>query len=157
MKKLLATLLMGMLILPAGSCLADTVYYVETTDYKPSLLDKIEDSTQDMAEDVGEATVDAAHKTGAFVKDKSKKAADATGKAVKKGAKKTGDAVKSGAKKAGNAAKEGAKKAGKATKKGAIKATNWSATKVRNGAQKVIIKTEEATTTTETVPATVEE
>ena len=84
MKKLLATILTGLLIIPAGACFADTVYYVETTDYRPSLLDKIEDSTQDFAQDVGDATVDAAHKTGAFVKDKSKEAAQATDKAVRK-------------------------------------------------------------------------
>ena len=131
MKKLFATLLMGMLILPAGVCMADTVYYVNTTDYKPTLLDKIEDSTQDMAEAIGDATV---------------QAADKTSKAVKNGAKKTGCAIKSGA-----------KKAGKATKKGAKKATNWSATKVRDGAQKIIIKTEDVTETqTITVPATEE-
>lgn len=117
MKKLLATILMGMLILPAGVCFADTVYYVNTTDYKPTLLDKIEDSTQDFAQAVG---------------DKSVEVADKTGKAIKSGAKKTGCAVKSSA-----------KKAGKATKKGAKKATNWSATKIRNGAEKIIIKTEE--------------
>lgn len=128
MKKLLATVLIGMLILPAGVCYADTVYYVNTTDYKPTLLDKIEDSTQDMAEAIGDATV---------------QAADKTGKAVKSGAKKTGQAVKSGAKKVGHEAKKGAKKA-----------TNWSATKVRNGAQKIIIKTEDITETqTITVPA----
>ena len=125
MKKLLATILMGMLVLPAGVCLADTVYYVNTTDYKPTLLDKIEDSTQDFAQAVG---------------DKSVEVADKTGQALKKGAKKTGAAVKTGAKKAGHA-----------TKKGAKKATNWSATKIRNGAEKVIIKTEDnpASITTE--------
>lgn len=120
MKKILATILTGILIIPTGTCFADTVYYVNTTDYKPTLLDKIEDSTQDFAQTVGEkATI----------------AADKTGKAVKSGAKKTGCAVKTGA-----------KKAGRATKKGAKKATNWSATKIRNGAEKVIIKTEEAPT-----------
>lgn len=137
MKKLFATVLLGMLILPANICFADTTYYVETINYKPTLIDKIEDSTQDFAQTVEDTTIDAAHKTGAFVKDKSKAAASATGKAVKKGAKKTGETVKSEA-----------KKAGRATKKGAIKATNWSATKVRNGAQRVIIKTEEVSETT---------
>jgi len=128
MKKLLTTLLIGMLILSAGICYADTVYYVNTTDYKPTLLDKIEDSTQDFAQTVGDKTIEVADKTGT---------------AVKKGAKKTGCAIKSGAKKAGNA-----------TKKGAKKATNWSATKVRNGAQKIIIKTEDVPQTqTITVPA----
>ena len=131
MKKLLATVLTGVLVLSAGVCYADTVYYVNTTEYKPTLLDKIEDSTQDFAQAVGDATV---------------QAADKTGKAVKSGAKKTGAAVKSGA-----------KKAGRATKKGAMKATNWSATKVRNGAEKVIIKTEDVSETqTITVPATEE-
>lgn len=131
MKKLLATVLMGMLILPAGVCFADTVYYVNTTDYKPTLLDKIEDSTQDFAQAVG---------------DKSIEVADKTGKAVKSGAKKTGQAIKSGA-----------KKAGKATKKGAKKATNWSATKIRNGAEKIIIKTEDVPETqTIQVPASEE-
>ena len=125
MKKLLATVLMGMLILPAGTCFADTVYYVNSQTYQPTLLDKIEDSTQDFADAVGEKTVEVADKTG---------------KAFKKGAKKTGEAVKSGAKKAGHA-----------TKKGAKKATNWSATKIRNGAEKIIIKTEDTETqTTET-------
>ena len=131
MKKLFATVLMGMLIMPAGVCFADTYYYVNTTEYKPTLLDKIEDSTQDFAQAVG---------------DKSVEIADKTGKAVKSGAKKTGCALKSGA-----------KKAGKATKKGAKKATNWSATKIRNGAEKIIIKTEDVTETqTITVPATEE-
>lgn len=131
MKKLFATVLMGMLIMPAGVCFADTYYYVNTTEYKPTLLDKIEDSTQDFAQAVG---------------DKSVEVADKTGQAVKSGAKKTGCALKSGA-----------KKAGKATKKGAKKATNWSATKIRNGAEKVIIKTEDVTETqTITVPATEE-
>ena len=133
MKKLLATILLGMLILPAGICFADTYYYVNTTDYKPTLLDKIEDSTQDFAQAVG---------------NKSVEVADKTGKAFKKGAKKTGEAVKSGAKKAGHA-----------TKKGAKKATNWSATKVRNGAEKIIIKTEDVpeTQTIETPTTEVQE
>ena len=131
MKKLFTTVLMGILIMPAGVCFADTYYYVNTTEYKPTLLDKIEDSTQDFAQAVG---------------DKSVEVADKTGKAVKSGAKKTGCALKSGA-----------KKAGKATKKGAKKATNWSATKIRNGAEKIIIKTEDVTETqTITVPATEE-
>lgn len=125
MKKLLATVLTGILILPAGICFADTVYYVNSQTYQPTLLDKIEDSTQDFADAVGEKSVEVADKTG---------------KAFKKGAKKTGEAVKSGAKKAGHA-----------TKKGAKKATNWSATKIRNGAEKIIIKTEDTETqTTET-------
>ena len=122
MKKLLATILMGILMLHSGICFADTVYYVNTTDYKPTLLDKIEDSTQDFAQAVGDKTIEVADKTG---------------KAVKSGAKKTGQAVKSGA-----------KKAGRATKKGAKKATNWSATKIRNGAEKVIIKTEDTSVQT---------
>lgn len=131
MKKLFATVLMGMLIMPAGVCFADTYYYVNTTEYKPTLLDKIEDSTQDFAQAVG---------------DKSVEVADKTGKAVKSGAKKTGCALKSGA-----------KKAGRATKKGAKKVTNWSATKIRNGAEKVIIKTEDVSDTqTIQVPATEE-
>ncbi len=131
MKKLFATVLMGILIMPAGVCLADTYYYVNTTEYKPTLLDKIEDSTQDFAQAVG---------------DKSVEVADKTGKAVKSGAKKTGCALKSGA-----------KKAGRATKKGAKKVTNWSATKIRNGAEKVIIKTEDVSgTQTIQVPATEE-
>lgn len=139
MRKLVTTIMAGMLIASAGACFADEVYYVNTTNYKPTLLDKIEDSTQDMAEAIGNATTDAAQKTGNYIKDKSKTAADATGKAVKSGAQKTGEAVKSGAKKAGHA-----------TKKGAKKATNWSAKKIRNGAEKVIIKTEEDTPVSET-------
>lgn len=123
MKKLLATALTGLLVLSAGICFADTVYYINNNTYQPTLLDKIEDSTQDMAEAIGDATTEAAHKTG---------------RAVKEGAKKTGHAMKSGAKKAGHA-----------TKKGAKKATNWSATKIRNGAEKVIIKTEEVPETQE--------
>lgn len=131
MKKFFATVLIGMLIMPAGVCFADTYYYVNTTEYKPTLLDKIEDSTQDFAQAVGEKSVEVADKTG--------------------------QAVKSGAKKTGCALKSGAKKAGKATKKGAKKATNWSATKIRNGAEKIIIKTEDVTETqTITVPATEE-
>ena len=124
MKKIFAIVLFGTLVLSAGSCFADTT--------SPTLLDKIEDSTQDFAMTVEEKTIDTAQKTGRFIKDKSKTAASATSKAVKKGAKKTGETVKTGAKKAGHA-----------TKKGAMKATNWSATKIRNGAEKVIIKTEE--------------
>ena len=131
MKKLLATVLTGMLVLSAEVCFADTVYYVNSTEYKPTLLDKIEDSTQDFADAVGEKTIEVADKTG---------------KAVKSGAKKTGQAVKSGAKKAGHA-----------TKKGAKKATNWSATKIRNGAEKIIIKTEDVPETqTIQVPASEE-
>ena len=116
MKKLFI-LFAGVLIFGVSACQDDTVYYVNTQNYQPTLLDKIEDSTQDFAQLVGE---------------KTSQTADKTGKAIKVGAKKTGEAVKSGA-----------KKAGRATKKGAKKATNWSATKVRNGAEKIIIKTED--------------
>lgn len=136
MKKLFVSLLIGLLFLPAGICFADTEDLNTKTYYKPTLMDKIEDSTLDFAESVGDATTDAARKSGAYIKDKSKTAASATNKAVKKGAKATGEAVKSGAKKAGNA-----------TKNGAIKATNWSAKKVRNGAEKIILKTEEVNAT----------
>lgn len=79
--------------------------------------------------------IDADSTTPTFMQTLEEKTQDA--------AVKTGEAVKSGAIKAGKATKKGAIKAGKATKKGAIKATNWSAKKVRNGAEKVIIKTEE--------------
>ena len=88
MKKLFASLLIGMLFLSAGSCFAET-QYINGNIYTPTLMDKIEDSTLDFAESVGDATTDAAHKTGTFIKDKSKTAASATKKAVKKGAKKT--------------------------------------------------------------------
>lgn len=128
MKRLLGSVLIGMFFLSVGVCFADNEYVNSEIYYKPSLLDKIEDATQDF----GDATADAARKTGNYIKDKSKTAASATNKAVKSGAKKTGEAVKSGA-----------KKAGCATKKGAKKATNWSATKVRDGAEKVILKTED--------------
>ena len=153
MKKLFA-IVMGVLFLSAGNCLAETENVNTDIYYRPSLMDKIEDSTLDFAESVGDATTDAARKTGTFIKDKSKTAASATGNAVKKGAKKTGQAMKKGAKKAGCATKKGAKKTGQAVKKGAKKATNWSATKVRNGAEKVIIKTEEVNETpVQTTPA----
>jgi len=157
MKKFYAILLMGMFLMPAGACFADTENANAEIYYKPTLMNKIEDSTLDFAENVGDATTDAARKTGTFIKDKSKSAASKTSKAVKKGAKRTGEAVKSGAKKAECATKEGAKKTGQAVKKGAKKATNWSATKVRNGAEKIIIKTEETTEpAVQTDPLTVE-
>lgn len=142
MKKLFASILIGLIFLSSGVCFADSVVVNTDVDYKPTLMDKIEDATQDF----GDATADAARKTGIYIKDKSKSAACATNKAVKKGAKKTGEAVKSGA-----------KKAGCATKKGAKKATNWSATKVRDGAEKVIIKTEDVSETpVQPVPQTQE-
>lgn len=122
MKKILLAVLSCIFIASAGSCFADQVYYIEGASYKPTLLDKIEDSTQDFAETVGDATVNAADKTG---------------KAIKKGAKATGKAFA-----------KGAKEAGHATKKGAKKATNWSAKKIRSGAEKIIIKTEDTTVTT---------
>ena len=154
MKKLFA-IVMGILFLSVGSCFADTETVNSDVYYKPTLMNKIEDSTLDFAESVGDATTDAARKTGTFIKDKSKTAASATGKAVKKGAKKTGQVMKKGAKKAECATKNGAKKTGRAVKKGAKKATNWSATKVRNGAEKVIIKTTEEVSETpvQTTPA----
>ncbi len=124
MKKLFVLIFAGLLISSIGKCMADEIYYVSAPDYKPTFLDKMEDTTQDLAETIGSATSDAAKKTGHFIKEKSITAADATGKAVK----------------------NGAKKAGCATKKGAKKATNWSATKVRNGAEKIIIKTEDVNT-----------
>ncbi len=107
MKKLFTLLVFGLFISSSSICYADTTYYVNTTDYKPTLLDMIEDSTQDMAETIGEKTSEMADKTG-------------------------------------KALKTGAKKAGHATKKGAKKATNWSARKIRNGAEKLIIKTEDS-------------
>ena len=130
MKKIFAIVLVGIFV--TGICFAGTT---ENTEVKPTLMEKIEDSTQSFAEKTENKAINAANKTGNYIKDKSKTAASATGKTVKKGAKKTEQAVKSGA-----------KKAGRATKKGAMKATNWSATKVRDGAEKVIIKTEEVTT-----------
>lgn len=132
MRKLFANILMGILLLSTGVCLAGAEEYVNNQNYyKPTLIDKIGDSTSDFAESVGDATVDAVHTTGVYIKDKSKTAASATNKAVK-----------TGAKKAGHAAKEGAKITGHAVKSNAKKATNWSAKKIRNGAEKVIIKTE---------------
>ncbi|MBP3847219.1 hypothetical protein J6I39_05675 [bacterium] len=117
MKKRFLSVILGLLLVSSGVCFADQVYYVQNQTYQPTLLDKIEDSTQDFAETVGDATVSAADKTG---------------KAIKKGAKATGHAFA-----------KGAKEAGHATKKGAKKATNWSARKIRSGAEKVIIKTED--------------
>ena len=156
MKKSVAIIFMGILFLTAGSCFAETET-VSPDVYKPTLMDKIEDSTLDFAESVGDATTDAARKTGNYIKDKSKTAASATGNAVKKGAVKTEQAVKKGAKKTAQATKKGAVKAGQATKKGAKKATNWSATKVRNGAEKIIIKTEDVTETPVQTGISVEE
>ena len=126
MKKKFLSVTLGLFLVSGGACFADQVYYVQSQTYQPTLLDKIEDSTQDFAQTVGEKTT---------------VAADKTGKAIKKGAKATGHAVV-----------RGAKKAGHATKKGAKKATNWSATKIRDGADKVIIKTEDTPAVVE--PAT---
>ena len=123
MKKRFLSVILGLLLVCSGVCFSDQVYYVQNQTYQPTLLDKIEDSTQDFAETVGDATVSAADKTG---------------KAIKKGAKATGHAFA-----------KGAKEAGHATKKGAKKATNWSARKIRNGAEKVIIKTEDTTAPTQ--------
>ena len=153
MKKLFASILIGMIFLPAGICFANTENVNNQIYYKPTLMDKIEDSTMDFAESVEDVTTDAAHRTGTYIKDKSKAAACATNKAVKKGAKKTGQAIKSGAKKAECATKKGAKKTGQAVKSNAKKATNWSAKKIRDGAEKVIIKTEDMNeTSVQTVP-----
>lgn len=116
MKKILSLLIIGFMATGTSS-LADIVYEVPVENTNPTILEKIEDKTQDAAEVIGE---------------KSQQAA-----------KKTGEMVKSGAIKAGKATKKGAIKAGHATKKQAIKATNWSATKIRNGANKVIEKTSE--------------
>ena len=143
MKKLFTVVLIGLLFLSVGICFADTENINKNYYYKPTMMDKIENSTMDFAETVGDATSDAAHTTGIYIKEKSKAAASATHKAVKEGAKKTGEAVKSGAEKAGNATKRGAKKTGHAVKSGAKKATNWSARKIRDGADKVIIKTQD--------------
>ena len=126
MKKKFLSVTLGLFLVSGGACFADQGYYVQSQTYQPTLLDKIEDSTQDFAQTVGEKTT---------------VAADKTGKAIKKGAKATGHAVV-----------RGAKKAGHATKKGAKKATNWSATKIRDGADKVIIKTEDTPAVVE--PAT---
>ena len=100
MKKLFVLIFAGLLISSIGKCMADEIYYVSAPDYKPTFLDKMEDTTQDLAETIGSATSDAAKKTGHFIKEKSITAADATGKAVKNGAKKAGCATKKGAKKA---------------------------------------------------------
>ncbi len=116
MKKILSLLIIGFMATGTSS-LADIVYEVPVENTNPTILEKIEDKTQDAAEAIADTTKEAAQKTG--------------------------KAVKSGAIKAGNATKSGAIKAGKATKKGAKKATNWSATKIRNGANIIIEKTSE--------------
>ena len=130
MEKKILSIILGLFLVSGGACFADQVYYVPSQTYQPTLLDKIEDSTQDFAQTVGEKTT---------------VAADKTGKAIKKGAKATGHAVV-----------RGAKKAGHATKKGAKKATNWSATKIRDGADKVIIKTEDTPAVVEPAVETAE-
>lgn len=127
MKKLALLLAAGMVLTTAQVCFSVECNCTETQK-KSVLLEKIEDSTHSMAETIGE---------------KSSVAAEKTGEAVKCGAKKAKRAAKRGAKKTGEIVKSEAKKAGRATKRGAKKATNWSARKIRNGAEKVIIKTEE--------------
>jgi len=122
MKKIL--LLISCLLM-GGIVSADQIYYIDVDSTTPTFMQTLEEKTQD--------------------------AAVKTGEAVKSGAIKAGKATKKGAIKAGEATKKGAIKAGKATQKGAIKATNWSAKKVRDGAEKIIIKTEEPPEVTETV------
>lgn len=117
MKKLL--LITTLCILACGTCFADEIYVIETDANAPSIMDTIETKTSETAQ-----------KTGAFVKENAIKA---------------GNATKKGACKAGKATKREAIKAGKAAKKGAKKATNWSAKKIEQGAQKVIEKTQDTT------------
>ena len=118
------TLLLLSCLLMGGFVSADQVYYIDAESTTPTMMQTLEEKTQS--------------------------AAIKTGEAVKSGAIKAGKATKKGAIKAGEATKKGAIKAGKATQKGAIKATNWSAKKVRDGAEKVIIKTEESAEITKT-------
>lgn len=126
MKKFL--LVMGLCAAACTACYADQIYMIQTDSNAASIIDNIEVKTKD-----------ATQKTGSFMKENAQKA---------------GNATKKGACKAGKAAKKEAIKAGKAAKKGAKKATNWSAQKIKDGAEVVIEKTQDVpsqVTTVETV------
>ena len=119
MKKIFTALVLAMFVFNINVCFADTDVIIEETQ-KPTAMEKLEDKAQTTMEN--------------------------TEKAMKSGMNKAKKATKKGAIKAGEATKSGAIKAGKATKRGAIRATNWSAKKLRDGAQKLIEKTEEQDT-----------
>ena len=119
-------------------CYSDQVYVIHTQDNTPTALDTIQVKSKDAAKKIRKKTKRAASVTSDFIQDKTEDAMYATGDALNTGKEKATEITT----KAGKAAKQGAINVGNATKEGAKKATNFTFRHIRDGADKVIQKTE---------------